>query len=403
MIDRPRYIDRIMSFADKPLIKVISGMRRSGKSTLLRLVMEELKKKGVAEQQILYINKELIEFDAIRTHLDLAGWFKSAGQGIPGRLYFFIDEVQEIDQWERAVNSILAEDGADIFITGSNSRLLASELSTLIAGRYVEIPLYPLSFSEFLKFREKDSTKDDLEDEFSRYLRYGGFPGIHHLPQDDEVVFQYLQAMTSTILLKDVVARYSVRDVPLLERIAAFVFDNCGQVTSAKRIRDYLKNQQLRLGVDTVQNYLHYFIDAHMVYRCKRYDIKGKRHLELYEKYYPADLGMRHALLRYRDADIGQILETVVYHELLRRGWFVSVGKMDEREVDFIAEGKGEKMYIQVSYLLASSETVEREFAVLRSIPDHFPKIVLSMDKTWSRQSQEGIMRMNIIDFLLGD
>lgn len=401
MVKRPQYVDRIMSFVDKHLIKVISGMRRSGKSTLLRLLMEELKKKGVADRQILYINKELIEFDDIRTYRDLDSWFKSASDGISGRLYLFVDEVQEIEQWERAINSILAEDRADITITGSNARLLSSDLSTLIAGRYVEIPLYPLSFSEFLRFRAGSYEGEALEEEFKRYLRYGGFPGIHYLPMEDEVIFQYLQAMSSTILLKDIVARYGVRDVPLLERIAAYIFANCGQVTSAKRITDYFKSQQLRIGVDTVQNYLQYFLDAHMAYRCKRYDIKGKRHLELYEKYYPADLGLRHAVLRYRDADIAQVLETVVYLELLRRGWMVSVGKQEEREVDFIAERKGEKVYIQVCYLLADPETVKREFGVLKAIPDHFPKKVLSLDRVWGEQTKEGIMRQHIVDFLL--
>ncbi|MFZ4441212.1 MAG: ATP-binding protein, partial [Syntrophales bacterium] len=314
-----------------------------------------------------------------------------------GMKYLFIDEVQEIPGWEKAVNSIFAENLADIYITGSNSRLFSSEFATLLTGRYIEIPMFTLGFSEFLQFRDKKNQKNN---EFEFYLKYGGLPGIHNLNFDDEIIFQYINSIFNTILLKDVVARYNIRDISLLEKITAFVFDNCGSITSAKKIADYLKSQQIRTGVDTVQNYIGYLRDAHLAYKTGRFDLKGKRHLELYEKYYASDVGIRHSVLGYRKNDIAGLLENIVYLELIRRGYTVSTGKFDDLEVDFVANRNNETLYIQVTYLLASKEMEEREFKPLEKINDNYQKMVLSMDTIWGND-RNGIIRKNIIDFLL--
>lgn len=399
MHERKLYLDKISPFIDKPLIKVISGLRRCGKSTFIKMVMERLAEKKVPPQNIVHINMELMEFEFITDHRELYRFVKGRLPAAGGPKYLFIDEVQEIPGWEKAVGSLLAEKVADIYITGSNSRLLSSEFATLLTGRYVQIPMFPLGFKEFLQFRGRQVGEAD-EQEFSLYLKYGGLPGIHDLTFADEVIFQYIDAIYSTIMLKDIVARYRVRDVFLLEKISAFVFDNCGSITSAKKIADYLKSQRLKCGVETVQNYIGYLRDAHLVHKARRYDLKGKRHLELYEKYYPGDIGIRHGVLGYRQQDIAGLLESVVHQELLRRGYTVAVGKLDDLEVDFVAEKNGRPSYIQVAYLLATGETEEREFRPLAKIPDNYPKMVLSLDKVWGEE-RDGIIRKNLIDFLL--
>ncbi|HPS31727.1 MAG TPA: ATP-binding protein [bacterium] len=398
MIERKQYFDKISPFINKPVIKVMSGLRRCGKSTFMKMLMERLIKDGVEKKNIVYVSMELMEFEFITNHKVLYDHVKK-NLSSTGINYLFIDEIQEIPGWEKAVNSILAENAADIYLTGSNSRLFSSEFATLLTGRYVEIAMFPLSFSEFLQFRKKE--KDlNIEKEFELFLKFGGLPGIHYFDLKDEVVFQYISSIYSTILLKDVVRRYSVRDVFLLEKIAAFVFDNCGSITSAKKIADYFKSQQIKTGVETVQNYIGYLQDAHLVSRSGRFDLKGKRHLELNEKYYAGDSGIRHSVLGYKKNDIAGLLENVVYLELLRRGYAVSTGKFEDLEVDFIAEKNGEIIYIQVAYLLLSKETEEREFKPLEKIQDNYPKMVLSMDTIWG-SNRNGIVRKNVMDFLM--
>ncbi len=399
MYERKYYFNKIAPFIDKPVVKVVTGMRRCGKSTFLKLIIEQLKKKRVTARNIVYISMELIEFSFIHDYKVLYEHVKNNLPSGRQKKYLFIDEVQEIPGWEKAVNSILAEGLCDIYVTGSNCRLFASEFATLLTGRYVEIAMFPLSFEEFLVFR-KNSDSGSNDAEFQLYIKYGGLPGIHQLELKDEPVFQYIDAIFSTILLKDVVARYNIRDVFLLEKIASFVFDNCGNVTSAKNIADFLKSQKIRASVETVQNYISHLKDAFLVHACGRYDLKGKRHLELLEKYYAIDLGIRHSLLGYRQQDIGGILENIVYLELLRRGYTVTTGRYDSLEVDFVAEREGEIIYIQVTYLLASSETENREFRPLEKIEDNFPKMVLSMDKIWGT-GRNGITRKYLPDFLL--
>jgi uncharacterized protein len=399
MIERPSYYDKIAPFVNKPVIKVISGMRRIGKSTFLKLLIASLFKNGVKKENILFINKEIIEFDFISDFQTLYKFVKKELVDKKEKCYLFIDEVQEIRDWERAVNSFLAEDIADIYLTGSNARLFSSELATLLTGRYVEIQMFPLSFKEFLEFRHRGDGLNP-EAEFSNYLKYGGLPGIHILEFKDEIIFQYINSIYNTILIKDIVSRYKIRDVQLLERIAKFIFDNCGNITTSKKVSDFLKSQHIKIGVQTVQNYIGYLEETFLIKKTNRYDIKGKKYLEFYEKYYSNDTGIRHSLLKYRSDDIAVLLENVVYMELLRRGYSVSVGKVDKFEIDFIAEKTNEKQYFQVSYLLASKETEEREFRPLELVKDNYKKTVLTMDKVWGNE-RNGIVRKNIIDFLL--
>lgn len=399
MFIRENYLNKIEPFIDKPVVKIISGMRRSGKSTFIKMIIEKLEKNGTDKKNILYISKELMEFDFIKDYKDLYGHIKKLLPVNKKPKYLLIDEVQEINGWEKAVNSVLAEKSADIYLTGSNSKMMSDELATLLTGRYIVLQMYPLSFKEFLQFRNINNDSE-YDKEFELFLKYGGLPGIHFLNLNDEVVFQYIESIYSTILLKDIVQRHQIRDVSLLEKITRFIFDNCGSITTAKKISDYFKSQNLQVGGQTVQNYISYIQEAFLVNKAARYDIKGKKHLELYDKYYYNDSGIRHSVLKYRTEDISKLLENTVYLELIRRGYFVSVGKLDNLEVDFIAEKSTEKIYVQVCYLLGSKETEDREFGSLEKINDNYKKMVLSMDKYWGKD-WNGIIRKNIIDFLL--
>ena len=400
MYKRNLYLDKIAPFRDKPVVKAITGMRRVGKSYLLRQLIEHLVENSVPRENILYIDKESLDFEEIGTYQDLNQTTVATLGRLSGPRYLFVDEVQEIDKWERAIASLARREDIDIYITGSNAHLFSSELATLLSGRYIEIPVYSLSFAEFRQFR--GDQKAEVQQDFAAYLRFGGLPAIHHFALEEEIVYQYVGAIYNTILLKDIVRRHSIRNVQLLENIARYLFDNIGQVFSAKRIADYLKSQRLRVGVETVQNYLGYFQEALIAHKVPRYDLKGKRLLEIHEKYYLGDTGLRHALLGYREADISGILENVVFLELKRRGYQVSIGKLGDREVDFVAIREGEKLYIQVAYLLATPETVAREFGVLRDIPDNYPKFVLSLDTAFGKDF-EGIRRLNLVDFLVDE
>lgn len=400
MIIRENYLHKILPFMGKPVVKVISGMRRVGKSTFLAMLRERLLESGQDPETVIWINKESLEFEAIADFRDLNAHVLERLGRLPGNATLFIDEIQEIAGWEKAVASLLAEGRTDLVITGSNAGLLSSELATLLTGRYVTVTMYPLGFREFLDFRDKSAHVPDRDREFTLYLKYGGLPGVHFLEMRDEVVFQYLDSILSSVLLKDVVSRYAVRDVSSLERIARFVFDNVGSITTAKRVSDFLKSQKVGLSVDTVQNYLFYLRQAFLVHKAERFDLKGRRRLEFSEKYYMGDVGLRHAFLGYRDQDVAGLLENIVYLELLRRGYRVTVGKLADMEVDFVAEKEGSRMYVQVCYLLASPETSRREFGPLERIQDNYPKMVLSMDSI-GPQDHQGIVRRNLIEFLL--
>lgn len=398
MIQRERYLKQITPFIDKPIIKVITGIRRCGKSTFLKIICNLLIDNGVSQENILLVNKDSLEFDSINTYKQLVSYVSDRFREVKGKKYLFIDEVQEIEGWEKALSGFLTDHTADLFITGSNSRMLSSELATYISGRYVEFKLYTLTFSEFIKFREVNEP-EKMESEFALFMRYGGFPGIHRMEYDDEVIEQYVSAIYNTILLKDVVARNGLRDISLLERIAHFTADNCGNITSSKKIADYLKSQKMKGSVDTVQSYLSMLSSAFIFHKLNRFDLKGKRLLEIHEKYYMGDIGLKHSLLGYKINDISGHLENIVYLELLSRGYKVNIGKLNEFEIDFIATRNNQQIYLQVAYLLADNKTIEREFGALEKISDNYPKIVLSLDK-FLDSDRNGIKWYNLIDFL---
>lgn len=398
MYDRDIYVERIIPFISTPVIKIISGLRRIGKSYFLRQIEAHLRKTGTPKKNMLFVDKESLDFEEIAAYRDLNSLAKRHFKGVKGKKYLVVDEVQEIIEWEKAVTSILRQEDVDIYLTGSNARLLSSELATHLSGRYVEIPMYSLGFSEFLTFR--DHQRESIEKEFQRFLRYGGFPAIHHFSLEDEIVYQYVNSIYNTVLLKDVVKRHQIRNVQLLENIVRFVFDNIGNVFSAKRIADYLKSQQLRVGVETIQNYIRFLESAYLIHKAPRYDMKGKRFLEIYDKYFLGEIGIRHSVMNYRDSDISGILENVVFLELKRQGFNVFVGKLGAREIDFVATRGEAKIYVQVAYLLSDTKTIEREFGVLQDVKDNYPKYVVSTDKLFPEDHQ-GIRHANIIDFLV--
>jgi len=398
MIRRDMYLDRIAPFIDKPVIKVITGIRRCGKSTFLKLLINELETEGVDPADILYINKDSLEFDFITTYMDLHVYVTKNLIKNNARKYLFVDEVQEIEQWEKAIAGFFADEIADIYITGSDADLLASDLATLLTGRYIEFKMNTLVFSEFLTFRNKSGAERD--DEFALFMKYGGFPGIHRMEFADEVISQYISAIYSTILLKDVVSRNQVRDVAMLERITAYIADNIGNITTAKGISNYFKSQHLKFSADTVQNYLHWLSQAYMAHKVNRFDIKGKRQLELYDKYYLGDIGFMYSLLGDKFQDISGKLENIVYLELVARGFKVHIGKLYEREIDFIAVKGNTKTYIQVAYMLSDEAVIEREFGALETVRDNYPKLVLSMDRHYGNV-RNGIKWQNLVDFLL--
>jgi len=394
--DRPEYLNYVKKFIDKPLIKVFIGMRRVGKSVIMKLVINDLLNNGVPQSNILYINKESLEFDDIKNYIDLYNFTKIFFEDVKGKKYIFIDEIQEITEWEKAVASLLSENYGDIYISGSNAKLLSSELATLLSGRYIEIPIYPLTFREFLRFR---NNPDDREDEFQKYLLYGGVPGIHFLSFEDEAVFGYLNSLINTILYKDVIGRYSIRDIKIFDRIVKYLFENIGNITTAKKIADYFRSQKMKVSVDTVLKYIDFIESSMILESVSRYDLKGKKILEFYDKIYVNDIGLRHGFIDYRDRDINRLLENIVYKEMQFRGYDLKVGVLENTEIDFVAERQNDKKYIQVCYSLANEDVVQREFGNLLKIKDNYEKIVISMDKFFP-EDWEGIRHIYILDFL---
>ena len=378
-----------------------SGMRRSGKSVLLEMIKNELLSRGVAPENIVSINLESLRYEHLKEYHTLYNEIGKRVSQVQGRLYLLLDEIQETKEWERVVNSFRVDFDCDIYLTGSNAKLFSGELATLLSGRYVEIKVYPLGFREYLSFAEKNPEEAGYSprEHFASYLRFGGLPGIHQMKWEADRLLIYLQDIYNSILLKDIVARYHVRDTALLEKIVVYLMDNIGNTFSAKTVSDFLKNQGRKLSTETVYNYLAALESACLVHRVSRYDIKGKKLLETQEKYYLSDLGLRHAVMGYREQDIAGMLENVVFLELLRRNYTVYIGKQQETEVDFVAERDGERLYIQVCYLL-TEENMKREFTPLAKIQDNFGKIVLSMNEM-TGLGYEGIKHKNIVEFLL--
>jgi predicted AAA+ superfamily ATPase len=393
-IERPLYLERIMPFVQKDLMKILIGQRRVGKSYMLYQLMGRISALEPEAQQI-YINKELHEFRDLRHHEDLLEYVEKHRQK-NRRLYLFIDELQEIEKFEKALRSLQAEGNIDIFATGSNARLLSGELASYLSGRYVEIKIYGLTYREFLKFHNQKPGRQS----FDAYMKLGGLPYLRHLPLIENVVFDYLRNISDAILLKDIVARYDIRNVFFLQRLTRFLADNVGSLVTARKISDYLKSQKVKVSHNLVLDYLSYLSNAMLVLRANRYDIIGKKVFEIGEKYYFEDLGIRHALIGFRSTDISKILENLVFLHLKSAGYDVKIGQIANREVDFVCEKEGERLYVQVAYIISGEEVKEREFGNLLAIPDNFPKIVVSMDET-TGGTYQGIQHINIRDFLM--
>lgn len=398
MVIRKQYLNRLIEAKDTEFIKVITGVRRSGKSTLLLMFKDYLLNNNVKEENIIHINFESARYDEIKNYKDLYDYVKSKLS--KGKNYILLDEVQNIDSWEKVVNSINVDFNVDIYITGSNAYLLSSELATLLSGRYIEIKMYPLSFKEFLEFNNYDMTK--IEDKFNEYLKYGGLPAITHIKDKPDLIMTYLNDIYNTIVKKDVLERNKINDIALLENIIRYISSNIGSQISANKISDYLNSNKIveKSNHQTVDNYLKMLENAFIVYKAERSDIKSKNILKTLGKYYIADTGLRNIILGFRNIDEGHLLENVIYLELLRRGYKVSIGKTLDYEVDFVAENVNEIKYYQVSQTIKDEKVKMRELRSLKSISDNYEKTILTMDKTINND-YNGIKVVNIIDFLL--
>lgn len=392
-IKRPLYIDRARPFLAKNLIKIFTGQRRTGKSYMLFQIMDLVEAMHPGAH-IIYIDKDIHAFDFIRNDKDLLDHVEKNRR--PAEMNFlFIDEVQEIEQFEKALRSLLVTGEMDIWCTGSNSSMLSGDLATVLSGRYIEIRIHGLSFSEFLIFHKFEDNAENL----SKYLKYGGLPNLMVFPLTDQVVFDYLKSINATVLLKDVVARYNIRNVNFLENLIRFLADSTGSLISTKRISDYLKSQQMAISPVIIANYLSYLASAYYITRVPRSDLQGKKIFETSEKYYFEDLGLRNVLIGYKPQDIHKLIENSVFQHMIRMGFNVCVGKTGDKEIDFICERQGEKIYIQCAYLLTDDQTFEREFGNLLLIKDNYPKFVVTMDD-FKGNTNQGIIHSNLKEFL---
>ena len=399
MIKREGYMSRIRPFIGGDLIKVMTGIRRSGKSVMLELIKEELLETGIRPSQFIAINFEDMRFSHLHTAEALHNEILKRAGEIEGKVYLFFDEIQEVAGWERCVNSLRIALDCDIYITGSNAKLLSGELATYLGGRYVEFVIYPFSFGEFLELYHTIDPGSTIQQCFQQYLLAGGMPYLANLHYEEGPSRQYLTDLFNSVQLKDIVKRYKVRDVDLLERIIAYVMANMGTTFSASSLAKFFKSEQRTVAAETILNYIKYCCDAYLFYQVKRQEVQGKQILSSNEKYYIADHGIREAVFGGNTRDINLVLENIVYMELLRRGYTVTVGRVGEREVDFVCDKRNEKLYVQVAYLLASEDTIDREFGAYHSIKDNFPKYVVTMDEL--NMSRDGIKHRNIRDFLL--
>jgi len=393
-INRPLYIEKIKPFIGKSLIKVLVGQRRVGKSYLL-MQLKELIKEQEPDTQIIYINKELNEFSSIKNSGDLFNYLNEKVKG-NGKVALFIDEIQDIDSFEVTLRDLVTRNNYDIYCTGSNANLLSGELATLLSGRYIEIKIFGLSYGEFLNFNKIPNTAES----FQMYLMLGGLPYLINLSKEIPVVYEYLTNIYNTIILKDVVARFNIRNVKFLENLVLFLSDNLGSIVSSKKISEYLKSQKINISTQVVIDYLGYLESSFLISKVKRSDIEGKKIFEIGEKYFFEDIGIRNALVGYKSTDIHKILENTVYLHLRMAGYSVTVGMEGDKEIDFIAQKAGDKIYVQVAYMLTNQDTINREFGNLLKIPDNFPKYVVTMDEMKETSAYKGITRMNIKDFL---
>ena len=398
MIVREKYLKRICDAKDTEFIKVITGVRRSGKSTLLLMFKDYINKNGVKEENIIHINFESAIYDDIKNYKDLYSYVKERIK--KEKIYLLLDEVQNVVSWEKAINSFKVDFDIDIYITGSNAYLLSSELSTLLSGRYIEIKMYPLSFKEFLTFNNYDN--DNLDDKFNEYLKYGGLPAITSIKDNNELVLSYLTDIYNTIIKKDIIDRNNIKDTALLENIIKYLANNIGSSISSTKISDYLNSNKIveKSNHQTIDNYLNMLEKSFIMYKADRTDIKSKSLLKTLGKYYISDSGIRNIILGFRNIDEGYLLENIVFLELLRRGNKVNIGKTGDYEVDFVAENPDNVVYYQVTQSLVNEDVKNRELRSLESIEDNYEKIILTMDKSINND-YNGIKVINIIDWLL--
>lgn len=399
MIKREMYMSRIRPFMNTDLVKVMTGIRRCGKSVMLDLIKEELLQLGVNKNQFISINFEDMSYTHLQTAKALHDEIIEKATKIEGKVYLFFDEIQEVKDWEKCINSLRVSLDCDIYITGSNAKLLSGELATYLGGRYVEFVIYPFSFAEFVELYRELYPDEPINMIFQKYIVFGGMPYLANIRFEETASIQYLRDLFNSVQLKDIVKRNNIRDVDLLERISAYVMANVGNTFSATSISKFFKSEKRNVAPDTILNYIKYCCDAYLFYQVKREDLQGKQILASNEKYYIADHGIRESVFGGNMKDINLTLENIVYMELLRRGYEVRVGRNGNKEIDFVCHKRNEKIYIQVTYLLASEETIQREFGVYDDIQDNFPKYVVSLDEF--DMSRDGIKHRNIRDFLL--
>ena len=399
MIDRPLYMDKIMAYTDTPFVKILTGVRRCGKSTILKMIMERLKtERHIPDERIISCRYDSMEYVDL-TAKDMYDQLKSR-LSTEGKTYLFLDEVQEIEGWERVVNSLASDFDVDLYVTGSNSRMMSSEIATYLTGRYISFRIFTLSFGEYLMFKRQYAPVSDAKTELANYVRLGGFPATHLQAYSQEEVYTIVRDIYNSTIFSDIVRRSQIRKIDQLERIVKYTFNNVGNTFSAKSIADYLKSEHRSLDNETVYNYLEKLEKAYLLHRCIRYDLQGRELLKTQEKFYLADVALRYSVLGYDADSVAASLENMVYLELCRRGYTVNVGKTDGGEIDFVAERQNERLYVQVTQEIRSERTAKREYERLLEIRDNYPKYVLTTD-AFAGGNYQGIRTMHIADFLL--
>lgn len=399
MIDRPLYLDKIMPFVDTPFVKILTGVRRCGKSTILKMIIKKLREeKHVDDEQILSYRFDSMEYEDMTTkelYLELKSKIIQSK-----KTYLFLDEIQEIEGWEKVVNTLASDFDVDIYIAGSNSRMMSSEISTYLTGRYITFHIYTLSFEEYLMFKKSYTTLKDLKQEFSQYVRLGGFPATHLQDYSQDEVYTIVKDIYNSTIFSDIVRRNQVKKIDQLERVVKYTFNNIGNTFSAKSISNYFKSEQRKIDNETVYSYLEKLQKAYILHKCSRYDLQGKDILKTQEKFYLADVSLRYSVLGYTVDSVAASLENIVYLELKRRGYDVYIGKIKDKEIDFVATKQNEKIYVQVTQEIKSEKTQKREYEQLLEIRDNYPKYVVMADD-FAGGNYEGIKTMNIVDFLL--
>ncbi|MDB7897318.1 ATP-binding protein [Flavonifractor plautii] len=399
MIDRPLYVDKIMAYVDTPFVKILTGVRRCGKSTILKMIMERLKtERNIPEDRIISCRFDSMEYEDM-TAKQIYTLLKEK-LSPAGKTYLFLDEVQEIKGWEKIVNSLASDFDVDLYITGSNSRMMSSEIATYLTGRYVSFRIFTLSFGEYLMFKSKFANVGEPKTELANYVRLGGFPATHLQAYSQDEIYTIVRDIYNSTIFSDIVKRNQVRKIDQLERVVKYTFSNVGNTFSVKSIADYLKSERRSLDNETVYSYLDKLEKAYLLHRCSRYDLQGKEILKTQEKFYLADVALRYSVLGYNADSVASSLENIVYLELCRRGYTVYVGKTSDGEIDFVAVRQNEKIYVQVTQEINSEKTEKREYNRLLEIPDNYPKFVLTTDE-FAGGNYEGIKTMHIADFLL--